>query len=171
MRMAVEQDVYWSELHPNKSQEARMLDIADVCHTAYCWTIDNLISGHFEITEDNMFDVIDKQMKSEWIDVRPDKICPWTTVRYVIRKACHDWLDEPILRHKDSAWLAAGLKENHEKCIYVPYSGMKAKDSVQVERVCRVPMDTVDIPTRIHVIIIHHERGKWTAEIRAAKKV
>lgn len=171
MRYVDDQDIYWSELHPNKSQEARMFEIADVCHTAYCWTIDNLISGHFDITEDNMFDVIDKQMKPEWIDVRPDKLCPWTIARYVIRKACHDWLDCEVLRKKNAGWLAAGLKEHYDKHIYVPYSGMKAEDSVQIEKVCRVPMDHMDIPTRIHVIVVRYERGKWTAEIRAAKKV
>ena len=170
MRFVDDRDYYFTELHPNKSQEARMFDIADACHTAYCWTIDRLIANKYEITEDNMFKVIDGPMKSDWIDERPAKICPWTTVRYVIRKACHDWLDEPILRQKDAAWLAAGLKEHHQKCIYVPYSGMKIKDSIQIERVCRVPVDPVDIPTRIHLVVITYNTGKWIAEIRAAKK-
>ena len=168
--MKVLQDIYWTDMHPNQTQEARMLDIADVCHTAYCWTIDRLIDGTYVITEETMYDVIDKQMKSEWIEMRPAKVCPWTTTRYAIRKACHDWLDEPLFKKQDYIWYAAGLKEHHEKCIYIPYSGMKVTDSVQIERVCRVPIDPVVIPTRVHLVIAHHTPGKWMAEIRAAKK-
>lgn len=164
------QDIYWTAMHPNQSQEARMKEIMDSCYAAYCFAIDGLLSGKYVVTEETLYDVIDKQMKSDWIDVRPPKAGPWTTMRYMIRMACHNWMDEVAC--KDREYLAAYLKHKHENQIYIPHSGMPLKDSVQIERVCRVPIDPIDIPTRIHLVVAHWDpiKQEWRAEVRAALK-
>lgn len=167
--MKVEQDIYWSDMHPTIIQEARMLELLKACHSAYCWAIDGLSHWRYTITPETLYDVIDHQMKQDWIDERPAITCPWTTMRYMIRMACNNWLDESVLAEKDPDKLAEYLKEKHKDCLYIPHSGMPVKDTVQVERVCRVPIEPVDIPTRIHLVVAHYIDGKWRAEIRAAK--
>ena len=164
--MKVLQNIYWSDMHPNQSQEARMLDMKDACYSAYCFALDGILSGKYSITQDNMYFVIDNYMKPDWIDERPPKICPMTIIRYVIREACNNWLDEEDT--KDKEYLCAYLKQKHENKIFIPHSGVKSTNSVQIERVGRVAIDPVDIPTRIHLVIAHYDDGKWRAEIRAA---
>ena len=167
--MKVEQDIYWSTAHPTKLQESRMNELTDACHYSYCWAIDALEAGKYDINEENLYDVLDHQMKPAWIESRPAKVCPWTTMRYVIRMACHNWLDE-LASCKDKAFLAEYLKQKHANCLYVPHTRMHITDTVQIERVCRVKIDPVKIPTAIHLVVMHREDGKWRAEIRAAKK-
>lgn len=168
--MKVAQDVYWSDMHPTKLQEARMKELLEACYETYCWTIDNLANGVYKITQENLYDTIDKSMKPDWIESRPQKVCPWTTMRYMIREACNNWLDEPVLAAKDPIALGGYLKQRHEGCLYIPASRMPVADDVQVERVCRVKIDHVDIPTRVHLVIAHKTHDGWKAEIRAAKK-
>lgn len=167
--MKVEQDIYWTDMHPTMLQETRMLEIKDACFYSYCWALDGLASNRYKITPENLYDVIDKQMKQDWIDERPNKVCPWTTMRYMIREACNNWLDEAVMAEKDPEALVDYLKKKHENLLYVPYSGMKLDGAVQIERVCRIPIDDVKIPTRIHLVIAHKEPDGWRAEIRAAK--
>lgn len=168
--MKVEQDVYWSDAHPTELQEARMNEITDACYETYCWAIDALAAGKYDINEATLYDVLDHQMKPDWIESRPKKVCPWTTMRYTIRDACHNWLDETVLREKDPNYLVEYLKQKHKNCLYVPHTRMKITDTVQIERVCRIKIDPVEIPTAIHLVIIHRDGTRWRAEIRAAKK-
>ena len=167
--MKTEQDIYWSDMHPTLLQEARMQELADACYHAYCWALKGLADGTYKITKDNLYEVIDKQMKPDWIDSRPKKICPWTTMRYMIREACNNWLDEPIMVEKNKEYLVEYLKQKHKDRLYIPHSGLPLTDTVQIERVCRIPIDPVDIPTRIHLVIAHRTDDGWKAEIRAAK--
>jgi hypothetical protein len=163
-------DVYHSVLHPNKTQSARMDDISDACEIAYIRVINALKDGKYKLTEDNIFDVIDGPIKADWIDNRPDKVCPWTTIRYVIRKACKDWLESPILAEKASEWFAKGLLEHYQKCIYIPCPKIKVVDSVHIQKVGRVRMNPVDVPTRIFLVVARKvAQDSWTAELRAVK--
>ena len=95
--MKVEQDTYWSDMHPTQLQEARMQELLDACYETYCWTVDNLANGVYKITQETLYDTIDKVMKPDWIEQRPQKVCPWTTMRYMIREACNNWLDNQDL--------------------------------------------------------------------------
>ena len=166
--MKVEQDIYWSDMHPTKLQEARMNELADACYDSYCWAIDHLADGTYVITPENIYDVLDHQMKPDWIEARPVKVCPWTMMRYVIREACNNWLDNLGYKHKEV--LVPYLKQKHKDRIFIPHTRMAVVDTVQIERVCRIKIDKVDIPTPIHLVVAHREDGKWRAEIRAAKK-
>lgn len=167
--MRQDPDIYTVQMYPNQSQEARMLEIMHACYETYCWTIDGLLSGRYQITPETLYDVIDKQMKPDWIDQRPKKICPWTTMRYMIREACNNWLDQIDFPDKEA--MATGLKAEHFNKLYIPYSGMKLlNDTVQIERVCRVKIDHVEIPTRLYLVIAYPgAKHTWWANIRAAK--
>ena len=166
--MKVEQDTYWSDAYPTELQEARMNELTDACYYSYCWAIDALAAGKYDINEENLYDVLDHQMKPDWIESRPAKVSPWTTMRYIIREACHNWLDNLEYQHKEV--LVPYLKQKHENRLYVPHTRMHITDTMQIERVCRIKIDPVDIPTAIHLVILHRADGKWRAEIRTAKK-
>jgi len=163
--MIVPQDTYWSEMHPTPLQELTMDEIAIACHRAYCWMLDQLSAGVYPLTSDNLYEMLDTRIKDDWIDARPPKICPWTTMRYVLRAACNAWLF--VEGNLDGI---EALKKANEGCLYIPHSGMKTKNSVRVTKVCRVKMDPIDIPTRVHSVIAHKRGNRWIAEIKAAHK-
>ncbi len=168
--MRTEQDVYFTYMYPTDLQKARMNELTDACYHAYCWALQGLAEGRYKITKDNLYDVIDKQMKPDWIDSRPKCVCPWTTMRYMIREACNNWLDDPVIVIQARDYFMEYLKQKHKDRLYIPHSGMPLTDTVQIERVCRVRIDPVEIPTRVHLVIAHRDGDKWRAEIRAAKK-
>ena len=165
--MRTVQDVYTTRMYPNQSQEARLLDMKDACYAAYCMTFDGLVDGKYVITPETIYDVIDNQIKPDWIDQRPAKICSMTMIRYVIRMACNNWLDD--IEFKDKEFLRGYWKQKHINNVYIPHSGVKAKDSVQIERIGRVKIDPVDIPTRIHLVIARQTDKGWIADIYAAE--
>ena len=162
----VEQDIYWTELHPSALQDIKMRDMVKATEYTYNFAIEGLASNKYKLTEDNIFDVLHDQILADWIDQRPDTdMCPKTMMAYVARDACNNWLDNRIEKLS-----VEELKDRHKNKLYIPYSGMSiANNSVQIMKIMRVPIDPIYVPTRIHLIIAHMEPDKWRCEIRAAR--
>jgi len=152
------------DMHPLPSQYPLLDELIDATGFTYNWTLDKLVARKYVITEENMYRSIDERIRPAWSKVKPEGLCPMCMMRYTIREACHNWLD-----HGMDKELVPLLKLMHADRFYVPASGhLITEHGVHVQGVGRVPLDPVELPGRLHLVIGHKTLDGWKAELRTA---
>lgn len=157
--------VVWTDMFPTVHQAAQLEELVESTYYTYCWALDGLASGRWDITEENFTEVYNGVMRKDWFDSRPNKLCPIVMMKYVHREACHNWLDNG----KDPSMVPA-QKAAHANCFYMPASGHPIQeDHIYVSSVGLVRIAPCELPGRMYVIIGHKlDDGHWKAEIRTA---
>ena len=152
-------------MHPTKQQAMLLDELVQSTYQTYCFVLDGLEAKRWKINDSNMLKVVDTDIRKDWIDNRPQGLCPMVMMKYVHREACHNWLDTLWSRR-----LFLQLKEQHADRFYMPASGHKIEkgSTLYIAGVGYVLVDPVELPGRMHLIIGHKEDNKWFAEIRTA---
>lgn len=157
--------VTWTEFFPTLQQSVLMAEIVQSTYWTYCWVMDGLAAGKWDIDEENMLDVMNTSIRTDWINNRPQGLCPMVMMKYLHREACHNWLD----CGKDVAMLPR-LKEQHKERFFMPASGhhIEGDGVLYVSAVGYIHVTPVALPGRMYLIIGHQDDAKWKAEIRTA---
>ena len=160
----VPQATLFTPMHPGIRQTQKLEELIESTGFTYNWTIDRLAARKYIVTEDNMYDAIDNRIRKDWNNVKPEGLCPMCMMRYTIREACHNWLDNG----RDKSLLPM-LKLMHTDLFYEPASGHLIKnDSIWVQGIGYIRMDPVELPGRLHLLIGHKKADGWVAELRTA---
>lgn len=154
----------WTDMYPTAHQSAQMNELAASTYDTYCWTLDGLAAGRWDVNNENFTEVYNGSIRQAWHDARPDTLCPIVMMKYVHREACHNWIDNG----KDPS-LVPAQKAAHANLFYMPASGHFIKDGhVGISAVGRVRVAPCELPGRMYVIIGHKIDDHWKAEIRTA---
>lgn len=160
----VVQATLFARMYPGLRQAEQLNELVNSTEFTYNWTIDRLAARKYIVTEDNLYQAIDERIRRDWNNVKPAGLCPMCMMRYTIREACHNWLDNG----KDKE-LVPMLKLLHADLFYEPASGHPIKDDrIRIQGVGRVRMDPVELPGRLHLLIGHKKSDGWLAELRTA---
>lgn len=160
----VAQATLFAKLYPGTMQAEKFDELAQATEFTYSWTLERLAAKKYIITEDTLYRAIDERIRRDWNNIKPVGLCPMCMMRYTIREACHNWLDNG----KDKE-LVPMLKLAHTDLFYVPASGHLILDNtIHIQGVGRVRMEPVELPGRLHLMIGHKKANGWLAELRTA---
>ena len=151
----------WTDMFPTVHQAAQLDELIASTYYTYCWTMDGLAAGRWDVNDENFTEVYNVQIRRDWYDARPDTLCPIVMMKYVHREACHNWIDNG----KNPALLPQ-QKEAHSNLFYMPASGHKIKHGhIAISSVGLIRIASCELPGRMYVIIGHKLHSQWKAEI------
>lgn len=152
-----------AQLFPTPRQAQLLEELVQSSDYTYNWVMDQLVSRHYIFNEDKLIEYAAYRIKPDWIDHRPETLCPLTMMSWLIREACHNWIDGGKSKAQ-----AVRDRARHRGRFYMPASGHKVSDTVSISNIGHIKIEPVKLPGRLYVIEGYKKGSKWFVDLRSA---